>query len=311
MTLESEREVYCIGETVLDILFSDDKPVAAKPGGSLMNAAVSLARAGIRVQLISELFRDDPGRMILQFLAENGVSTDYAMQYNEGNTPIALAFLDKAAQTNYTFYKFFPEERMNRELPLPGPDAIVLFGSFYAISPEIRNTLSKFLENARINNSILIYDPNFRKSHLKNLPGLMPLILENISSSDIIRGSDEDFLHIFASKNPDNVFRQVQACGCNNLIYTRGGKDVIIFADDQQFIVPVPPIEPVSTIGAGDSFNAGLIYGLIDRDITKKGKLQMDEISWRSLLKYGISFSQDVCLGFDNYITGNFAQSLK
>ena len=311
MTRESEREVYCIGETVLDIIFSDDKPVAAKPGGSLMNAAVSLTRAGIRVQLISELFRDDPGRMILQFLTESGVSTDYVMQYREGNTPIALAFLDEAAQANYTFYKFFPETRMNRELPLPGPDSIVLFGSFYSISPEIRKTISKFLENARINKSIVIYDPNFRKSHLKNLPELMPLILENISSSDIIRGSDEDFLYIFASNNPDTVFRQVQDCGCNNLVYTRGGKDVIIFANDQQFIVPVSPIEPVSTIGAGDSFNAGLIYGLIHQDITKKENLHLDEISWKSLLNYGISFSQDVCLDFDNYITGNFARSLK
>ena len=308
MNQEFGRKVFCIGETVLDIIFSQDKPVAAKPGGSLMNAAVSLARAGIGVHLISEIFKDEPGRMILQFLIENGVSTDYLIQYDTGNSPIALAFLNEAAEANYTFYKFFPDERMSQELPVPNEDDIVLFGSFYSTTSEIREKLRHFLQNARNNETLIIYDPNFRQSHLKDLPGILPMILENISFSDIVRGSHEDFLHIFATDNPDKAFFEVQRSGCNNLIYTRSDKDVILYADKHRFSLPVPIIEAISTIGAGDSFNAGLAYGLLHENLKRKHIYQLRESQWRTLINRGIQFSQAVCLSLDNYISKDFAR---
>ena len=311
MNQESDRKVFCIGETVLDIIFLEDKPVAAKPGGSLMNAAVSLARAGIKAHLISEIFKDDPGRMILQFLIENGVSTDFLIQYDTGNTPVALAFLDEAAEANYIFYKFFPEERMNQELPIPNEHDVVLFGSFYSITSEIREKLKHFLVNARNNEALIIYDPNFRRSHLKDLPRILPMIMENISFSDIVRGSHEDFLHIFATHNPNKAFFEIQRCGCNNLVYTRNDHDVTIITGNHRFSLPVPIIKPISTIGAGDSFNAGLIYGLLKENLERQNIPQLDGGQWRTLINDGILFSQEVCLSLDNYISKNFVQLRK
>jgi fructokinase len=305
MKQQSTRKVFCIGETVLDISFKQDKPVTAKPGGSLMNAAVSLARAGINTHFISELFNDDPGMLIQRFLSENGVSTNFCTHYDQGNTPMALAFLNEDADANYTFYKSFPKERMNQELPVPDKNDIVLFGSFYAITGEIREKLKHFLTHARNNETLIIYDPNFRKSHLKELPEILPLIRENISLSDIVRGSHEDFLHIFATDNADQAFFEVQQSGCNNLIYTSNKEDVRVYHNNLKFTFPVPVIEPVSTIGAGDSFNAGLIVGLLHENFRKKDISQLDESQWKTLINTGIRFSQAVCLSMDNYIPAN------
>jgi len=73
MKQHSERRVYCFGEVLLDIIFPKGEPVAAKVGGSMLNTAVSLARTGIDVKLISEIFPDEAGNIILRFLKENNI----------------------------------------------------------------------------------------------------------------------------------------------------------------------------------------------------------------------------------------------
>ena len=62
------RKVIGIGETVLDIIFKDDEPVSAVPGGSVFNALISLGRAGVKASLISETGNDHIGRKIIRFM---------------------------------------------------------------------------------------------------------------------------------------------------------------------------------------------------------------------------------------------------
>ena len=73
------RRVIGIGETILDILFKNNQPTAAVPGGSVFNGLVSLGRAGANVLFISEVGSDKVGRIILDFMKENGISTDSVM----------------------------------------------------------------------------------------------------------------------------------------------------------------------------------------------------------------------------------------
>ena len=67
------RKVIGIGETVLDIIFKNDQPTVAVPGGSVFNCLISLGRAGINASFISETGNDRIGRTIINFLKENGV----------------------------------------------------------------------------------------------------------------------------------------------------------------------------------------------------------------------------------------------
>jgi fructokinase len=309
------RNVYCIGETVFDIIFKDGKILAARPGGSMLNSAVSLGRSGLPVHFISDFGADPAGRLIDQYLHDNGVGTRFIERFTEGKTAISLAFLDRQNNAEYTFFRLFPKSRLNLLLPQPTNRDIVLFGSFFSLDKTVRSRVIKFIRKARNAGALVIYDPNFRKPHLKDLPVLRPWILENISLSDIVRGSDEDFLHIFGAKKGAEAYSRVHEAGCMILIYTRNRKGIEVFCDKRQQTFPVPCIKPESTIGAGDAFNAGLIYGLMalgkDGAILEQGRWKIGRHYWKPLIERAIAFATDVCLALDNSISDELANRLK
>ena len=95
------RKIYGIGETVLDIIFKNGQPQAAKAGGSVLNSFVSMGRIGLPVSFISEYGIDDVGNLIDNFLKENGVNTSGVYRFIDGSTSLALAFLDHKSDAHY------------------------------------------------------------------------------------------------------------------------------------------------------------------------------------------------------------------
>ena len=277
----------------------------------MLNTAVSLGRAGIHVEFISEISTDQPGEMIVRFLQENRVGTTYINRYTDGKTTLALAFLNKQADAGYSFYSDLPEKRLTGKLPVPNRDNIILFGSFFSLSDGIHEKVTAILAAARQNNALILYDPNFRRPHLAELPKVMPRILQNISYADIIRGSDQDFLHIFALGEPREVYARIRTKDDQALIYTRSNQAVSILTGNQTISVAVPKIEPVCTIGAGDSFNAGLIYGFIRMGIDREMIPILSAGDWEWITGNAIRFSQNVCTSLDNYISHDLIISLE
>lgn len=303
--------IFTFGETVYDIVFKNSQPIAAKAGGSMLNTSVSLGRLGLVVNFISEMGMDMIGDTISSFLSENGVSTAYIERYPKHKTAIAIAFLDDRNDANYTFYKDFPENRLS-SLSLDFKEGdIVLFGSFFALTESIRSVLMKFLRQASKKGCILIYDPNFRKPHLHELEKLRPFILENIAIADIVRASDEDFNLIFGVDNASNAFKIVKNAGCSNLVYTASSREVVMMSQEHTITAKVQIIKPVSTIGAGDNYNAGLIWTLVNADITKRGIQNLPKEVMGKIIANGIAFAAEVCLSYDNYISREFVENLK
>ena len=143
------RRVIGIGETILDILFKNNQPTVAVPGGSVFNGLVSLGRAGANVTFISEVGGDHVGEIILNFMKENGINTDSVMVYPDRKSPISLAFLNEKNDAEYSFYKDYPSLRLDVDMPEVTSDDIVMFGSFYAITPQLRDKVKELLDNAR------------------------------------------------------------------------------------------------------------------------------------------------------------------
>ncbi len=303
------RRVFCIGETVLDIIFRDNCPIAAKPGGSMLNTAVSLGRSGIPVHFISDFGMDQPGDIIHDFLVQNQVNTAYIDRYNDGKTALALAFLDEHRDAHYSFYKQFPHDRLNISFPVTRPEDIILFGSFYALTPSIRKKLTGFISDARSKGAFILYDPNFREAHLTELESLRPWIIENISMANLVRGSDEDFQLIFGASDINKSFQHVISTGCPMLVYTRKSENVEVMSADFHRSYPVLPVIPVSTIGAGDAFNAGILYAMSTTP-TLSGLWTLSGSNLDTLINTGIRFSANVCQSFDNYISVDFANQL-
>ena len=306
------RKVIGIGETVLDIIFRDNQPIQAVPGGSTFNSVISLGRAGVPVKFISEAGNDRVGRQIIQYLEDNGVDATNVCMFPNSKSPISLAFLDEQNNAEYLFYKDHPNDRLDFVYPDIQPDDVILFGSFFAINPVIRPQVFGFLDYARQHGAILYYDVNYRSSHKGDLMKVTPNLLENFEMTDILRGSDEDFEVIYGKRDCDAVYRSEISFYTKKFIYTRSSQPVELRADGgfaKQY--PVAPTETVSTVGAGDNFNAGFVYGLIKYGITRNDiEAGLSEEQWDQLIACAQAFSDNCCKSLNNSIDADFARKV-
>ncbi|NOX45985.1 MAG: carbohydrate kinase [Chlorobi bacterium] len=306
---QNQKRIFTFGETVYDIVFKNGKVISSNPGGAMLNSAVSLGRLGLPVSLISELGKDQIGADIIHFLNSNNVETKHIFRFSGGNTALALAFLDDENNANYDFYKFYPALRLDGKFPVVGENDVVLFGSFFALSPKVRKPLMNFLRQASKNKALIIYDPNIRKSNVFSNIEEVGFLSENIAIADIVRASDEDFLNIDPNVNSqEKAFRFIQERDCDNLIYTQNGHKVDFISSNFSFGLPVPKIKTISTIGAGDSFNAGLIFGLCKYEITLSNVHQINMETWKNIVKTAINFGSHVCTQMGNYISESFVK---
>jgi fructokinase len=304
------RKIYGIGETVLDIIFKDGQPQAAKAGGSVLNSMVSIGRMELPASFISEYGADDVGKLIDDFLRDNGVDTSFVHRFQQGSTALALAFLDDKNDAHYTFYKDYPGKRLDIEFPAIKAEDIVQCGSFYAIWPEIREKFIKFISEAFENGALVLYDPNFRKSHLSELGLLKPLIIENMKLSSLVRASDEDFRNIFNANTPDEAWEEVRNY-CKCLVYTANDEGVFVRTPTFSGKFPVRKITPVSTIGAGDNFNAGIITSIHRKGIKRDQLISLTHDEWSAVIETAVAFATHVCMSYENYISTEFADELK
>ncbi len=307
------RKIIGIGETVLDIIFRNEQPIQAVPGGSTFNAIISLSRAGARTSFISETGNDRIGRMIVKFLNDNGCEAGCVNMYPDSKSPLSLAFLNEQNDAEYIFYKDHPHDRLDFSYPDVQPDDIVLFGSYYVLNPVIRPQVKGFLDYAHERGAILYYDVNFRASHQHEVMKLTPNLLENFELADIVRGSSEDFEILFKKSDAEQVYRSQIMFYTKKFICTHAAEPIQLFADNglrKQY--PVAETETVSTIGAGDNFNAGFLFGLLVNNITRTDlEMGLTEEQWDKVVEMGQNFSAEVCRSLYNYVSPEFGAERK
>ena len=307
------RKVIGIGETVLDIIFKNEQPIAAVPGGSVFNGLISLGRSGLNTTFISETGNDRVGRNIIQFLKDNHVDASNISVYPETKSPVSLAFLNDQNDAEYVFYKDHPNDKLDFVCPDIQPEDIVMFGSYYAVNPVIRPQMQSFLEYARSHGAILYYDVNFRASHRGEVVKLRANILENLEYADIVRGSKEDFEVMFNMTEAETVYRSQISFYTKNFIYTQGADPLEVRGVgglSKQYAVT--PMDTVSTIGAGDNFNAGFVYGMVKYGITREMlENGVSESLWDQVIAEAQQFSANVCQSINNSVDLAFAAKKK
>jgi fructokinase len=303
------QRVLASGESLLDLIISPEGTTVARPGGSTLNACISLGRLGFPVWFISAMGADHAGDLIFHFLQENKVHTDFIYRYKDGQTALALAFLDEKKEARYSFYKNYPSRLYEGRKPGFTRHDLFLFGSFYAISPETRPVIVNLLHDAREAGSLIFYDPNYRTAHDHEKQKLIPLIMENLRSADIIRGSEEDFYQLFGARSAQESYQSLPGKE-KILLYTTAKQGVTLITNKLVRTYPTSSIQPVSTIGAGDNFNAGLVY-CIARSIDQKENVRKaGPAFWDKAVPFAICCATRVCLSFDNYLDRKEAEDL-
>lgn len=329
-----------IGETVLDILFKNDQPQAAIPGGSTFNSIISLGRAGMDCYIVTETGDDHIGDLTCNYLQRNGVRDTFVSRQQGMKSHLSLAFLNQQNDAQYVFYKDHASVRMQaRELHCQ-PDDAVLFGSFFSINPAIRPAVKTMLQEAHDAGATLYYDINFRKPHIADLPQVYDAIMENMALSSIVRASTEDLLTLFGtdycplwqqenglqlaktlciadlgSKDAAIVEQAVSRLYqglirhyCQRFICTTGSGAVYLCTPQFYQTFTVNKIPTVSTVGAGDNFNAGFLYGLVKNGLNIS---ELTEHDWATCIEMGKRFAQDVCQSYENSISPTLVHSLR
>ena len=256
--------------------------------------------------MVTEVGGDHIGEMTYKFLRDNGVSDEFVCRHKGTKSHITFAFLDENNDAQYTFYKDHASAALDGKLPEITDDDVVLFGSFFAINPAIRSAVSTLLHNARKAGAWLYYDINFRKSHIPDIPDVIGNIEENMRLADVVRGSKEDFEYLYGMSDADAIYEKVKPF-CNRFILTDGARSIRIYTpikvESGEWKVErfsVQPIETVSTVGAGDNFNAGYIYAKLQGKNEPAERVQMAQ-----------RWSQDVCRQIGNNISDALVNELK
>ncbi|MCR4825263.1 MAG: carbohydrate kinase [Bacteroidales bacterium] len=308
MSTSRERIIAGIGETVLDIVFRNNQPQAAVPGGSVFNAMVSLGRTAgklfpeLRLIMASQTGDDAVADIILDFMRKNGLDSS-CIQRDPGQSTVSMALLDEHDNARYEFFrdKGLPAFRT----PQVGfrADDMLLFGSFFAVSEATGPQTRALVRAAREAGAIIYYDINFRKNHTADRRAFE----ENIALSDLVRGSDEDIEALFGSADAAAVYRDHIAPLCPNYICTRGAQPAAVFSPGAQLSFPTEPVAQVrSTIGAGDNFNAGFLFAMLREGFTRERLRRISAADWALLVPTAMRFSANVCPSLQNYVDPDF-----
>ena len=145
----------------------------------------------------------------------------------------------------------------------------------------------------------LYYDVNFRKNHIADLPDVKDNIEENMTLADVVRGSMEDFWYLYALTDAEEIYSCVSK-HCQKLILTDGAKPIRVFTPEGCETFPVQPVETVSTVGAGDNFNAGYIFAMMQGLEKESDRIEVAQ-----------RWSQNVCRQIGNNISDELVTELK
>lgn len=250
---------FVVGEALVDVVRRAGAQVA-HPGGSPLNVAVGLARLGLRTTLHTSLADDDNGRLVAAHLAASGVATT-AESFAAASTAIAEATIAPDGSASYRF-------RIDWTVPVadPGPVDVVHTGSIAAALPPGADAVAAMLETARPVSTVS-YDPNVRPQLMGSPEAARPRVERMVALADVVKASDEDLAWLYPGEAPAVVLRRWLDAGALLVVVTRGDEGADGLAASGQVHIDAPTTDAADTIGAGDSFMAGLLAALADHDL--------------------------------------------
>jgi fructokinase len=252
-----------IGESLIDIVHRPDGSTCEHVGGSPANVAVGLARLGHDVTLATKIGLDERGTRIATRLGEEGVAlTEGSM--GERPTSVATSRLDETGAAAYTFDLTW---ELNEDQPLEGM-AHVHTGSIAATLEPGASAVLSALQSAR-QSATISYDPNARPSLMGDPHEVRAKIEQLIGLSDVVKASDEDIAWLYDGAPLPDILRHWGLLGPALVVVTRGEKGAVmgLTTNGELTSVEAPIVEVRDTVGAGDSFMAGLLSGLLQADL--------------------------------------------
>jgi fructokinase len=285
-----------VGEALVDLVGQRNGwTFVAHPGGSPANVALGLARLGAPVTLTTQLGQDAFGHLVAAHLEANGVvvnrDSDPAQE-----TSLAIATLAGGVAT----YDFRITWDIGMLPPLQIETRCLHTGSLATVlSPGADAVVDLVRRESQRGRVTVSYDPNLRPALLGAAERAQPRIEQLVALSDVVKVSDEDLRWLYPTAPDDDVARRWLTLGPALVVVTRGSAGVLAVSEGIQLTRPAQPVDVVDTVGAGDSYTAGLLDGLRRADliggVRRDALASTDEATLASILDWAAMIAAITC----------------
>lgn len=257
--------IIACGEALIDMLprtaTTGEPAFAPHAGGSVFNTAVALGRLGADAGFFGGLSTDMMGAILAARLDESGV--DYSFRARSAR-PTTLAFVQlQGGQASYAFYDENTAGRMLSpdDLPPSGAAKAWFFGGISLVAEPCGSTYEALQAREAVH-AVTMLDPNIRPGFIMDDEAHRIRIRRMTARADIVKVSDEDLHWIMGPGDPGDLARALLGQGPSLVCLTEGAGGARGFTRDTEVHVPSPIVTVVDTVGAGDTFNAGLLAAL-------------------------------------------------
>jgi len=268
--------ILCCGEALIDMLprrsTEGERAFAPYSGGAVFNTAIALGRLGTPTGFFSGLSSDFFGDQLVADLAAAGVDASFCARTPH---PTTLAFVTLTdGKADYAFFDEGSAGRLLDEAALPDiPDTVraLHFGAISLI-PEPCGSAYETLMRRHAGRRVISFDPNIRPGFIKDRPRHLARMRRMLALSDIVKVSDED-LAWFDEGPFDAVAPRWLESGPRLVVMTRGAGGAVALGPEGRVEVPAVAVKVADTVGAGDTFNAGLLAALDRRGLLDRAAL--------------------------------------
>ncbi|MDN4546240.1 carbohydrate kinase [Pseudomonas sp. C32] len=293
------------GEALFDFFSQNDASGLASTvnfkaiaGGSPFNVAVGLRRLGVDAGLLSGLSTDYLGRRLLQVLQDEGVCTDYLLDFDAPST-LAMVAVGANGSPQYSFRGEGCADRQLKpeHLPTLGPEVHGLhIGSFSLVVQPIADTLLALVRRES-GKRLISLDPNVRLNPEPNIELWRERIATLVEMADLIKVSDEDLHLLYPGQDPARVIDGWLQHRCQLVFLTRGGEGASVFSRVHgSWSIPALAVKIADTVGAGDTFQAALIGWLTEHQldsVEELARLRRDQID--AMVRFAVQAAALTC----------------
>jgi len=270
--------ILCCGEALIDMLPREttkgEPAFSPYAGGAVCNTAVALARLGRPTGFFSGLSSDLMGDIIREKLDASKVDHSYVAT---SDRPTTLAFVKLVnGSASYAFYDENTAGRMITEDDLPeiGDDCSAMHFGAISLIPEPCGSTYEALLMREADKRVISLDPNIRTSFITDADKHRARIERMAAKADILKFSDEDLDWFGLEGSLDDKARHWIAAGASLVVVTRGSDSTIGYTAIEKVEVASEKVEVVDTVGAGDTFDAGILASLDLAGLLTKDKVR-------------------------------------
>lgn len=288
----------CCGDALYDVFPGDSASTGqvtlnATVGGSPLNVAIGLARMGNPTGYLTANSNDPLGQKLAGHLAANSVETKF-LANSKLNTSLAMIALNENGHPAYSFYidGCADVSLTKDQCPDPSLFKAISLGSYSTVVEPGASTLEWFAGEARQAGALIAYDPNVRPS-IQPDPAVWQAKVNRLGKiAHVMKMSDEDIEFLSPGTSIEDYAKACLALGPRWVFVTQGGDGAHAFgAQGEYFHSPAPKITVQDTVGAGDTFQAGLIHEIFQQG----GPDNLDNLDAAKLIKFAAHAAAVTC----------------